>query len=128
MILGSVVLVSTGVFAETTYSLKKMTPRVKIALDSRKERFERLNELKIQNIIGEDNRGYVEVLQENNAAQKLVDEENQNRRVIYKAIAEQNELKGSVDIIEKVFAEVKRNKAVSGTSVQLETGDWIVKQ
>ncbi|MFT7538368.1 MAG: hypothetical protein ACI9F2_000511, partial [Lysobacterales bacterium] len=26
MILGSVVLVSTGVFAETTYSLKKMTP------------------------------------------------------------------------------------------------------
>ena len=126
LVLTLALMVGQGYAAD--YSLREITPQVQAALDARKERFSRLNELKAKGIIGENNQGYVSALEENNAAEKLADAENQNRRVVYKAIATQNGLKGKIDIIEKVFAQIKREKANSGEMIQLETGDWIVKK
>lgn len=107
------------------YSLKEITPQVQTALEARKARYNRIQELKQSGIIGENNKGYVSALESNNAARQIVDEENQNRRVIYYAIAEQNGLEGKEEIVEKVFAEIKREKASSGEMIQLPTGDWV---
>ncbi len=124
----SLSVVTTQPLEAAGYSLKEVTPAVQNALDARKKRFDRLADLKVKGMIGENNNGYVSALEKNNAAEQLADEENQNRRVIYKAIAQQNGLGKSVDIIEKVFAQVRRDKAQSGEMIQLETGDWVQKQ
>lgn len=127
MMVLSILCVSAQVSAQG-YSLKEITPQVQKALDARKARYDRIEKLKKNGMIGENNRGYVATLEMNKAAAQLVDEENQNRRVIYYAIAEQNGLERKEEIVEKVFAEIKREKARSGAMVQLETGDWVRKK
>ncbi|OGX23749.1 MAG: hypothetical protein A2787_00600 [Omnitrophica WOR_2 bacterium RIFCSPHIGHO2_01_FULL_48_9] len=113
--------------AEGKYSIKEMTPEVQAALDSRRDRFEKLKELKSQGIVGENNRGYVELLTNDILAKALVDAENKDRKIIYQTIANQNELNDALETIEKVFAQVQRDKAMSGDKIQQEDGQWITK-
>ena len=118
------------VFSQTNYSIKEMTPEIKSALDDRKGRFDELQALKAQGDIGENNRGYVELLsKENTEAQSLIDNENKDRRFIYMTIVEQNNLsKEDLTTIENVFAQVQRDKANVGERIQSENGDWVVKE
>jgi len=116
MVTGSIVLsgmVSLAA-AQENYSIKEMTTKVEQALDGRRNRYDELSVLKASGIIGENNQGYVEVLKEGKEVQSLVDAENQDRRVIYQTIAEQNDLMDARKTIEKVFAQVQRDKAQSG--------------
>jgi uncharacterized protein YdbL (DUF1318 family) len=113
--------------AEAKYSIKQMTPEVQSALNNRRDRFEQLRQLKHAGAVGENNHGYVEVLNKEGDAQSLASAENNDRRVIYQTIAEQNGLQGALDTIETVFAQVQRDKADSGDKIQDSNGQWSVK-
>ena len=122
------VSVVTPVLAQQSYDIKEMTPEVKAALDGRRGRYEQLTALKAQGALGESNRGYVEVLKGDGQVEGLADAENRDRKFIYQTIVEQNGLPSeALFTVEKVFAQVQREKAVSGDKVQLEDGSWIVK-
>jgi uncharacterized protein YdbL (DUF1318 family) len=119
--------VLTGAWA-ASYDIKEMTPEVKAALDGRRSRFEDLKSLKAQGAIGENNRGYVEVLKSEGNAQSTADAENRDRRFIYTTIVAQNELpQSAIGTVEAVFAQVQRDKAGSGDKVQDASGSWTTK-
>lgn len=110
------------------YSIKKMTPEINQALENRRDRYNRLAEFKKQGAVGENNRGYVEVLADGGEAGAVVEAENKDRRVIYRTIAEQNDLdENALVIVEKVFAQVQQEKAAPGDKIQTEDGRWIAK-
>jgi uncharacterized protein YdbL (DUF1318 family) len=115
------------VWAQTKYDIKEMTPEVQAALDNRRNRFDKLQVLKAKGTIGENNRGYVEVLNPNQEAEALVQAENKDRRLIYQTIERQNNLTNALETIEKVFAQVQRDKASSGEKIQEESGRWMTK-
>lgn len=118
---------ATWSMAENKYSIKEMTPEVKAALDVRRGQFDQLEALKNSGDIGENNSGYVQALTDNSEAKAVADTENSNRKVIYQAIADQNGLEDAIATIEKVFAQVQRDKASSGQKIQLEDGSWVIK-
>lgn len=128
-----IALIAIAIFGiETTalgqqYNIKEMTPAVEQALEGRKARFEKLNQLKAQGVIGENNKGYVENLAGDDDTQAVVNAENKDRKVIYITIADQNGLTDSLHTIEKVFAQVKRDKAKTGEKIQLLDGSWTSK-
>lgn len=110
------------------YDIKQVTPEIHQAFQNRKARYGELSNLKAQGAVGENNRGYAEVL--NNPAQStaVVEAENADRRVIYNAIVQQNGLgPGGLSTVEGVFAEVRRNKAKPGDSIQQPSGGWSKK-
>jgi uncharacterized protein len=111
-----------------TYDIKEMTPEVKAALDGRRGRFEELKSLKAQGAIGENNKGYVEVLTGGGDAQSVADAENRDRRYIYTTIVSQNGLPANaLSTVEEVFAQVQRDKAGSGDKIEDASGSWITK-
>lgn len=123
-----VVIMAGTVLAAGAYDIKQMTPQVQAALEGRKQRFAQLKSLKAQGVLGENNRGYVEVLGASADARALADEENRDRKAIYEAIVVQNNLgKGALVTVEGVFAEVQRQKASSGDRIQSQSGEWVTK-
>ena len=115
------------VFADGKYSIKQMTPEVQSALDNRRDRFDQLRVLKASGTVGENNRGFAEVLQAATGADAIVDAENSDRKTIYQTIAQQNGLDNAVATIESVFAQVQRDKAAAGDQIQTEDGRWMAK-
>ena len=128
LMVSSVILVRPQFVAAAEYDIKEMTPEVKSALDSRRARFDQVRAYKEKGAIGENNLGYLELLSEDVEAQALVKAENKDRRQIYQAILEQNNLPaGELDKVEKAFAQVQRDKAAPGDKIQDPEGQWITK-
>ena len=127
VILFNVIFYPATALAEAKYSIKEMTPQVQAALDSRRDRFEKLKELKSQGTIGENNHGYVEVFGNDALAKSFADAENNDRKTIYQTIALQNGLQDAIETIEKVFAQVQRDKAMPGDKIQEDDGRWVTK-
>ena len=111
------------------YDIKEMTPAIQQALSSRQNRYNEIQALKAQGALGENKSGYLEVLAAAGNADGLASAENSDRRVIYQAIVEQNQLGGAdgLEKVEEVFADVQRDKARSGDSIQLPSGEWTKK-
>jgi uncharacterized protein YdbL (DUF1318 family) len=118
---------SVVVQAAPEYSIKTMTPEVQAALSARKDRFDELRALKASGAIGENNHGYVEVLNSAPDARSVADRENRDRAVIYQTIAKQNGLENALSTIEFAFAQVRKDKAVSGEKIQEADGSWTTK-
>lgn len=127
LIIGLMIMFSGVAFAHPKYSIKTMTPEVMQALDARKARFAELRTLKSSGMVGENNHGYVQVLNSDANASSLVEQENQDRKIIYTTIAQQNGLEGALSTIESAFAQVQRDKAEAGDKIQTEEGNWITK-
>ena len=127
VIAGLLILTCQNVYSEKKYSIKEMTPEVQTALENRRDRYEKLAELKAKGIIGENNQGYVIVLVENKEAQDIADAENKDRKIIYNTIAQQNGLMDALQTIEKVFAQEQAERANPGEKIQKEDGSWIAK-
>lgn len=109
-----------------SYDLKEETPEVKNALAARQSRWNELRSLKDKNLIGEDNQGYVKALSAETEA--IASAENSDRQTIYRAIVKQNNLPAdSLSQVQKVFSEVHHQKARSGDSIQLPSGEWVKK-
>ena len=121
-------LTPLSAMAEAKYSLKEMTPEVSAALEARRARFDNLADLKSKGMAGEDNRGYVKALVSDPGVEAVVDAENNDRKLVYTTIAQQNDLAAEMATIEKVFAEVQRDKAKPGEKIQDANGQWVTKQ
>ncbi len=119
--------VPSPVLAEAKYALKTMTPEVSTALEARRARFDSLADLKAKGMVGEDNQGYVKALVSKPEVEELTAAENADRKVVYMTIAAQNGLSAEIGTIEKVFAEVQRDKAKSGEMIQDDQGKWVTK-
>ncbi len=119
-------LAPLGISAD--YNFKKMTPEIDQALKNRQARYSQLQDLKQEGLLGENNKGYVTDLKSNAAASSLAGAENQDRRIVYEALAEQNGL-GRTGLLEvqKAFAEVQHEKSAAGDMIQDPSGNWIKK-
>jgi len=89
----------------SNYDIKEMTPEVKNALSGRQARYAELQAAKNTGAIRENNEGLV------SGNFPLVSAENRDRMVIYRAIADQNNL-GSAGLpqIQRAFAETIRER------------------
>lgn len=126
MILAAV-LTPLSAMAGAKYSLKEMTPEVSAALEARRARFDNLADLKSKGMVGEDDRGYIKALVSAPDVEAVVDAENKDRELVYTTVARQNNLAAEMATIEKVFAEVQRDKAKPGEKIQDANGQWVTK-
>ena len=114
--------------ALASYELKTVTPEVDRAIAARQARYPDLQVLKAQGSVGENNRGYAEIIKPAAGAGDIVSAENQDRQTIYSTIAIQNNLGASgLGIVETVFAEVQRDKTRPGDWIQTPSGEWVQK-
>lgn len=126
-----------AVYAAGEMEIKFMTPAVEEAIASRGARLDSLEGLMRQGCLGENNRGYVEyrscpACESDPAlkkrAEKLAQEENQDRLTIYQTIVEQNNLAADkLSVVETVFSQVQRRNAPSGSYIQQDDGSWVKK-
>ncbi len=100
-------------------------PALRKAAEQRRARKPKLDALKEKACLGENNRGYVELrpsdylknAEKKNEAQRLVGEENQDRKTMYKELAKLN--KKSVSTIESISALDLLKRAKPGELFQL---------
>ncbi len=89
-----------------------------------KARVPEINTLKSQGVVGENNKGYLEIRQQG-GGQALVNDENVDRKKVYTAIAKQQG--ASADLVGKRRAKQIAQRAKPGTWLQNEQGEWYKK-
>jgi uncharacterized protein YdbL (DUF1318 family) len=112
-------------------------PAIRKLIDSRAARLKTLVSLKARGVIGENNRGMVEIrtleplesLKERAEVQRLVKAENADREQLYREIAAAENVDPSqLERIGQTYAETLRDKAHPGEWIQLPDGRWTQKQ
>lgn len=95
-----------------------------------------IDELKKDQVIGENNRGLLEALptekyKENEKYRTrvdlLIEEENENRRVIYQRVLLMNDINGDAET-NIIFANMQMDQSAPGTMIQQPSGEWIEKK
>ena len=108
--------------------LKTSSPLIRQIANSLRKRNPKICGLKHKGILGEDNRGYValqspdafEDPEERNKVQRLIAEDNDDRKALYKELARINkDAKVSVTTIERIYANQHLKRAEPGQFVQL---------
>lgn len=123
-------IISFSLIAFAGYDLKEITPAIRQAIENRQARYSAIQDLSGAGVVGENNRGYLELINaaDSTKTQSLIESENQDRRLIYKAVAEQNSLgPDGLAIVETVFSQVRKEKASPGNYIQRPTGEWVRK-
>jgi len=109
----------------TAYAQEKTSPELDAAIASMKARNPEIAAWKARGCLGENNRGYIDLCEgkdlsdpeKKNQVQKLLADENKDRKTFYKEYAR---LKGiTVSTMEAVGAKDKLKRAKSGETVQL---------
>ena len=108
------------------------TPGIRRLIDSRKKRYGRLAPLLQRCVLGENNRGLLDLrpaqgvsLKDKASAKALLGQENRDRQQLYQELAKANKLPAArVDEIAKIFAAVNRREARPGWCIQDEGGNW----
>ncbi|MGC8738442.1 MAG: DUF1318 domain-containing protein [Candidatus Hydrogenedens sp.] len=128
--LGSTFHVFTPVYAE---ALATVSPLAKEIADRMRERFEQIEQLKNQGCLAENNRGYLELkecdalkdAEKKNEIQRLLSDENKDRKALYKEIANLNKNIPDMSIskIESIYALERIQRAKPGQTVQLPDGN-----
>lgn len=88
-------------------------------------RLPKIVKLKEKGIVGENNSGYLEFVGEKKDGKEIVESENDDRRKIYKFIAEKQNT--SIDVVEKHRAAQIEMKADKGDWLQDANGNWYQK-
>ncbi|OCC14286.1 hypothetical protein DBT_2275 [Dissulfuribacter thermophilus] len=112
-------------FVGMNYSAFAVDP-IKEAKARMLKRIPAILELKQKGIVGENNRGFLELIRQDKRAKKLVDDENRDRRIIYAFISKQQGV--SIDVVERLRAKQIRHKARPGEWLQDQTGRWYKKR
>lgn len=97
-----------------------------------------IERLKSVGIFGEGRNGYLFMFQTDETksdpklaefAKSMMEQENEDRKVLYKRIVEINEnfKEGDLARVEKIMAGVNRDSAKPGEMVQADTGEWAAK-
>ena len=90
------------------------------------ERKPRIETLKKAGSIGENKAGYLEAMKNvklEDADQKLIDDENKDRKAVYAAVAKKEG--STVDHVGEIRARQIRSKAAAGEFIQNEDGSWV---
>ena len=90
------------------------------------DRKPKIETLKKAGSIGENNTGYLEAMKDvklEAADQKLVDDENKDRKAVYNAIAKKEG--STINKVGELRAKQIRSKAAEGEFIQDEEGKWI---
>ncbi|GMW02322.1 MAG: hypothetical protein AMXMBFR84_34580 [Candidatus Hydrogenedentota bacterium] len=105
------------------------TPRMKELATKMKDRQPQIDALKKSKSVGESNRGYLALrdsdemkdTEKKNAAQKLITEENADRKALYQEIARDNSDQASVTLatVERIYAQRRLERAAAGDIFQL---------
>jgi uncharacterized protein YdbL (DUF1318 family) len=90
------------------------------------QRLPQIVDLKAKGKIGENNQGYLEARNGTAAFKGLIDAENKDRRMVYEAIAKQNNI--SIDVVGRRRAMQIAARADKGDWLQNEAGQWYQKQ
>lgn len=90
-----------------------------------KDRLPKIIELKAAGIIGENNQGFLAFIGGNTSEQALVDAENQDRQLVYGAIAKQQGT--TADVVGRRRALQIADKAKPGEWLQDTGGKWVQK-
>lgn len=90
-----------------------------------KSRLPVIAELKKQQIVGENNRGYLDFVGSQKSHEAVIAQENQDRKIIYSQIAAQQN--ADLSVVEKNRALQLAERAAPGTYVQKPDGTWILK-
>ncbi len=91
-----------------------------------KDRLPVIVELKAQGIVGENNQGYLEFVGGKKAKPDVVAAENEDRKIVYTAIAKQQGT--TAELVGKRRALQIAQKADPGEWVQDASGNWIQKK
>lgn len=91
-----------------------------------KQRLSKINSLKTEEQIGENNKGYLQTLCKNDEAEKLIKEENDDRKKIYEAIAKKN--KSTAENVGKLRAEKITAISAKGHWIEDKEGKWTKKE
>ena len=91
-----------------------------------KARLPQIINLKSAGIVGENNRGFLELRRQNDAAAKLIAAENQDRRIVYNAIAKQQQVSPE-NVGQRRAAQIAARTA-TGTWLQNNQGEWYKKK
>ena len=81
--------------------------------------------LKAKGVIGESNRGYLGYVTDVRESEDVIAAENKDRKAIYSYFAQQQNT--SLEVVEKVQAQRKAEKAIAGEYIQSGDGAWIKK-
>jgi uncharacterized protein YdbL (DUF1318 family) len=115
-------------FIGVAYAEEGLPPQVQEAATNRKARYQDLMKAEAAGQVGENKSGFVELRasgQGNVSLQELVSAENNDRKVIYKSIAEKNG--ASFDEVQKLYAKKLQTSAPAGAFVQSDSGEWKTK-
>ncbi|MBU0467418.1 MAG: YdbL family protein [Nanoarchaeota archaeon] len=121
----------TGILIGTAYAQEGLSPEVEQAALRRRDRRSDLVSWEARGVIGENKLGLVEVRKSDMAdstVTQLVGAENNDRMIIYKAIAQKNG--ASLDEVQKMYAEKIQETVPQGTPVEVVSGggyEWKVK-
>ena len=90
-----------------------------------KTRLPLIKELKAKCLIGEDNQGYLQFISQDKTGEDIVNEENNDRKKIYDAIAKQQGTTG--DMVGRLRAKKIVKNGLSGEYFMDKTGKWYQK-
>ncbi|HEY7489987.1 MAG TPA: DUF1318 domain-containing protein, partial [Candidatus Tectomicrobia bacterium] len=118
--------------AQQQLNLNVSTPAIRRLVASRQQRYPHLVPWFTQGVLGENNRGLVEVrpspdlsLQEKARATTLSAEENRDRQQLYAELAKANNIPpGRIAEVGSIFADVNRQQARAGWWIQAQDGTW----
>jgi len=109
------VLLVTGAYSSSKEIKKRMIARLPA-----------INALKAKELVGENNKGFLEFIGDRKENEDLVKDENKDRRLVYQAIAKQQGT--TLKIVGKHRAVQIAGKAKPGTWLQDATGKWYQKK
>jgi uncharacterized protein len=120
------------VIAQQQLNLNVSTPAIRSLIASRQQRYPNLVSLFTQGVLGENNRGLVEIrpspdlsLQDKARATTLSTEENRDRQQLYAELAKANNIPpGRIAEVGSIFADVNRQQAQAGWWIQGQDGAW----
>lgn len=115
-------------FMPAAYAEEALSPEVEQAALHRKDRRELLLELEKKGIVGENKSGLVEGRDASlmdSSIVSMVSDENADRMVIYKALAQKNNI--PISEIQKVYAERLQKDAPGGTPIETPDSGWKIK-
>lgn len=114
-LLAALGLLATAAFAETAADIRRRMA----------ERLPQLDDLRAREIVGENNRGYVELRGTAAGAETLVQAENRDRGLVYEMIAKQTG--ATPEQVGQKRAEGIAQQARSGVWLQDKSGKWYRK-
>jgi len=102
-----------------------LSPEAESAVARRQSRHNDLLSWEQKGVVGENRSGLVEIRgSKNEVVQALVESENNDRMIIYRAVADKNGT--SIDAVQSLYAKRLQSNAPSGTPVEGDSG-WSVK-